>query len=392
MTERLEFEVILERRLCARADLARRPFDAVEIARGAVAAAPARRRLALPVFDRPAWGMVLLGVLLLLALGALAAGVLLRQRPEPLLAVARRDGVYLVHQDGIPVVRLADTGTYPRFAWSADGQLLLIQDVFSGGNEVRLSAYGLEGTLLWTTSEAATDFVGWSHHGHRIAWVSGPGHWLRLTDVDTGTTEFVESKASGVWGGTSWSPDDDWVLVSGEDLSIVPLDGSKLRATSLAPGYQVQYATVSPDGRLIAAMEACIPPACTQNRVDLAIRDATTGDEVLRLPAAGGYPIAWSPDGLRVGWRAISPNPAAVMTTTPTSRGATVAATGTDGVQFSGWTPDGSILAIEFGPAGDCDTTGCPWTGGSLWRVGIDGLTKELLMTDISEAALQPVP
>ncbi len=86
MTDRLDFETRLERRLRARAAIATRPFDAAAIAREAVAVNGRRRRLAGLEWPsgRPALRWQAMALLLAIALlGAVAAvGALLRE-PDP---------------------------------------------------------------------------------------------------------------------------------------------------------------------------------------------------------------------------------------------------------------------------------------------------------------------
>jgi hypothetical protein len=103
MTDRLDFETQLEERLRARAALAARPFDAVAIARQAVAFNGQRRRLGRLEWpsSRPALGWVVMALLLAIALiGAIAGvGALLRQ-PDPVSAdrmTVLRQQVYAVN-------------------------------------------------------------------------------------------------------------------------------------------------------------------------------------------------------------------------------------------------------------------------------------------------------
>jgi len=194
MPEQLDFETSLERRLRARAAAGSRPFDASAIARAAIAARPPRRLGLTTWTGRRARALALAGLLLALLAGALLAGALLLHR-EPWLAVARADGIYLAHQDGSLVRRLADTGTYTWLSWSSDGALLLVQQNFNlpgdtqGLGVARMTAFRPDGSVAWTTDQSIGEAgdATWSHRGHRLAWL-GPGVDLVITDLDIGSS------------------------------------------------------------------------------------------------------------------------------------------------------------------------------------------------------------
>jgi hypothetical protein len=394
MTEPLDFETTLEHRLQMRASVASRPFDAGRIAREAIEAAPRRWSLRLPMVDHRVWVVALAALLLLAALGLVAVGAG-APGPEPLLAVARPDGIFLVRQDGDTVVRLDDVGTYPRLAWSADGTLLSVEDANVGGTGSRLTVYRLDGSVAWSVKEPGSDFTGWSHGGHRLAWQSGPGpNGLKVTDVDSGDTQSIPYGGAAAWGSVAWAPGDAWLLVAFPGIQVVQADGSGARALPLPAGRAVQYAAVSPEGTVIAALETCAADGCDPAMADLSILDAATGAVVKRVTGMGGYPMAWSPDGSRVAWRVgLKDGGISVVSTgAAAGDGTETASAGGMLADLAGWTPQGDLLVIETHPSTTCTDAACVPPGGILWRVSPDGTSRDVIVAGVTAAALQPVP
>lgn len=392
MTEQLDFETALERRLRARAAAASRPFDAVAVAGAAIARSPARRGFfhvrAMPWTSPMTRVWLLLALLLALLAGTLLAGALLQHR-APWLAVARPDGIYLAHTDGSLVRRLTDTGTYTRLSWSADGALLLVNDVFQDGEVSRMTVFRLDGSVAWTTDKSFGD-AAWSHRGHRVAWYEL--HTVVVTDVDSGESTRLAGTRYNSWvGSLDWSPDDTRIVAVGSvadplhaqldadsgRLLVVPLDGGD--PVVLTPDtFYLQYQAWSPDGRSIAAY-------CSEDcpeQFSIAIFDATTGERIDGT-AAGGFPVVWSPDGTRLAWMR-SDDGKVMVDTLPLSDGGAVAVLPEPGAQHvEGWTPDGALLVTT----GSSDPA-----SPDLWRVEADGSHPVLLAHGVTAAALQPTP
>jgi hypothetical protein len=200
MTDRLDFETRLEERLHARAALASRPFDAVMIAREAVAVSGRRRRI-----GRFAWGpannrLAFAVVVLLLAISLLGAvamiGALLREPPRPprlisangLIAVSANPWDFGGGENGdIYVVR---PGTSPHRIIGSDGDGIAQQCPRFSPDGGRL-AYGearASGAVTtfrgdWPVGDRAVVVVGVDDHGNpstplvRVA-LPGTGHLI----------------------------------------------------------------------------------------------------------------------------------------------------------------------------------------------------------------------
>ena len=415
MSEQLDFETTLERRLRARAAAGSRPFDAVAIARAAIAARPPRRLGLTARTGRRAWALALAGLLLALLAGVLLAGALLQHR-EPWLAVARADGIYLAHQDGSLVRRLADTGSSPRLSWSADGALLLVEDVLLvrevTGDRLfsRMTAFRPDGSIAWTTDydSAAPPYgvvleagAAWSHRGHRIAWIDASGFFtdMVVTDVDSG-----QSVRLGKHPGTDyiprvspdWSPDDSRIVVEGEFASepgmgdegpvllVVPAEGGEpMTLPQRVSGWG--STAWSPDGRSIATTKQCLIslPNCVAP-TGIALIDAATGTLVDALPA-DGLLLEWSPDGNLLKWDGAE---GVMVSGLPLSAGRAVDVM--PGGYGSGWTPDGALLVLKW-KASSASGSSDP-DAPDLWRVEADGSHPVLLARGVTAAALQPTP
>ena len=384
MSDQLDFETSLERRLRVRAAAGSRPFDASAIARAAIAARPPRRLGFTAWTGRRAWALAFAGLLLALLAGTLLAGGLLQHR-EPWLAVVRTDGIYLAHADGSLVRRLTDTGNYPRLSWSSDGALLLVQDVFQNGDVSRMTAFRPDGSVAWTTDKSTAD-AAWSHHGHRVAWLEGTV--LVITDLDASSTTRRTGLQLNFWGPLDWSPDDTRVVALGRaradptsrwGLLVVPLDGGDPVELTPYAFRGLDYPAWSPDGRSIAAFCHDVPD-CPEPQ-SIHVFDAATGHHIDGT-VAGGFPVAWSPDGTRLAWVRMDPNGGddgkVMVDTLPLSDGGAAAVLPGPGAQhLAGWTPDGALLVLT-------------WPG--LWRIEADGSRPVLLARNFSDAALQPTP
>ena len=274
MTDRLDFETRLEERLRARAALASRPFDAAEIARGAVAVNGRRRRFGRLEWPSmaPAFRWLIVAVLLTMAvLGAVAGvGALLRE-PGPdhtstvasngFIAISANPAsfgsgeagdIYLV-QEGAPARRIIGSEgdgmaqACPRF--SPDGGKLAYGEgraspqpgdaPLRGRASVADRAVVVAG--LNDQGDASSPIVRaappagpgeilcpeWSSTGKQVAFRVGPE--LLVVDTASGdATVFPVTEAP--WGqqGFAWSRDGSRIAVSEPgQIRVVPLDGGE---------------------------------------------------------------------------------------------------------------------------------------------------------------------
>lgn len=401
MTEQLDFETALERRLRARAAAASRPFDAVAVAGAAIARSPARRGFfhvrAMPWTSPMTRVWLLLALLLSLLAGTLLAGALLQHR-APWLAVARPDGIYLAHTDGSLVRRLADTGTILQLSWSPDGALLLVNDVFQDGEASRMTVFRLDGSVAWTRDFYPAGWyrlpeAAWSHHGHRIAWSD------MVTDVDSGQSVRLRNPSGTSYsagGSPDWSPDDSRIVVESYEASEpngvggyvlleVPVEGGEPVTLSEPVSVGGSGTAWSPDGRLIAVTNQCLislANCVAPNGIGLI--DAATGTLVDATPADGSRP-EWSPDGHRLKWD----DPRGVMVSSlPLSAGRAVDVM--PGGYRSSWTPDGALLVLKWNASSATDSSDPALP--DLWRVEADGSHPVLLAHGVTAAAMQPTP
>ncbi|MCH8047275.1 MAG: PD40 domain-containing protein [Planctomycetes bacterium] len=165
-------------------------------------------------------------------------------------------------------------------AWSPDGKLLAtagydrvahIWDVASGESLHSLPHSG----QIWTVafSPDGRSLATGTHSSQTTVW-----------DVSTGAKLQSFQGHAGRVGSVAWHPD-------GKRLASASYDGTvkiwKIRAQDASPGFgdDTQRVAWSPDDRLLA---------CETDGDETVVRDATTGNELLRL--AGTKP-AWSPDG-----------------------------------------------------------------------------------------------
>jgi Tol biopolymer transport system component len=412
MSEQLDFETVLERRLRARAADASRPFDAVAVAGAAIARSPARWGFfhvrAMPWTRPMARVWLLLALLLALLAGMLTAGALLQHR-VPWLAVARADGIYLANQDGSPVQRLTDASEFTQLSWSSDGALLLVQDVFPSvlhGQVSRMTVFRTDGSVAWTTDSRIVGFIfspeaGWSHHGHRIAWWDGTGDGVDLvvTDVDSGRSVRPGKPSNWIWSAWSpgWSPDDSRIVAevmwfpSESDtrevsmLMTVSTEGGEPVTLSQPRSGSGSMTAWSPDGQLIAATNLCLIslPNCVAP-TDIALIDAGTGTLVDSIPAYG-IGLEWSPDGKRLMWDGAE---GVIVSSLPLSAGRAVDVM-TGGFRAS-WTPDGALLIMKPNASSASDSSDP--VRPDLWRVEADGSHPVLIAHDVTDAAVQPTP
>jgi Tol biopolymer transport system component len=254
-----------------RVDEVRAPLGLSRTLRDAIAAAPAPRRIALPVpplmpriassvMPRSRW-LAILTALLIAALAA--AAVLIGSR-----AVLP------------PPVGLARTGL---LAFGADGDIHVAQANGSGKR------------ALVATDAHETSPV-WSPDGARIVYQidSQPpvygGTSLWVMDAE-GTHARRVSGDTGILGGyVSWSPDGDEIAFISIDreLVVAAADGSGMRRL-VAPGQRRHAPAWSPDGSRIAYLDS----------VSGAVYVTDPGGEVIERVSDGkaDRPLSWSNDG-----------------------------------------------------------------------------------------------
>jgi hypothetical protein len=406
MADQLDFEAALERRLQARASMAQRPFDASSVAAAAVVARPARR-LALPwTFHGLAWGWVaVLLATLAIAGGTVLAGALLRDWYQgPWLAYTSTDGLYLAHEDGTRPRRIFASGNQLRFAsWSADGSLIAVVEEVVSDNVAngRTLVVDRDGRVVWSI-EGNPQAV-WSHHGHRLAWMSG-GTSLMVTDIDTGAAStWLAGSPDTMAGNPAWSPDDTRIALnwyqdaSGANLRIVAEDRSfrdLLEAQSwMAPRW-------SPDGRLISVVTRddtiCGQASDGSCPSDIVIVDAATGTQVDGIRDLNWVMgVVWSPDGTRLAWDMIdlaARQENFFVGTLPLSGGEPVQVTDWPGSTWLiGWSGDSRSLLAEHIVWPE-NATGPQLV--ELWRIPVDPAEGDpvMLRDDVIWAALQPAP
>ena len=407
MADQLDFAAALARRPRARASMAARRCAATAIAGAAVAARPARR-LALPWTLRGmAWGWVAVMVATLAIVGGtLLAGALLRDWYQgPWLAYTSMDGLYLAHEDGTHPRRILASGNRLWLSgWSGDGTLVaVIEEVASDNGSVsRTLVVDRDGRIIRSIDGAME--AGWSHHGHRIAWMS-TGDALMVTDIETGATStWLASGPDTIGSHPDWSPDDTrialtWYEGTGSgSLRIVAHDGS-VRDLYQDPDSWWEAPRWSPDGRLLSVVtrsDSCGNADDGTCPSDILIIDAATGsqvDAIRDLNWAMGR--AWSPDGTRLAWDEIDrggKQENLFVGALPLSGGTPVQVTDWPGAAWVvSWTDDGTSLLAAHVVWSEDGTEPEP---NELWRVPVDPAKGDpvLLRDDVFGAALQPTP
>ena len=350
MTDRPEFENRLEARLRARAALASRPFATAAIAHRAVVSAgrPWTRRLEWPS-SRPAWGRLLVGLLLAAALlGAIVAGVgaLLRERsPLPpsgvsngLIAVSanpwgfagENGDIYLLAEGAAPRRIIGSDGdgiaqACPQF--SRDGLRLAYLEArasgpvttFRGGWQVDGRAIVVVGInehvdptpplmrFALPTGPGPIVCPKWSPSGRSLAFRVGAELWI--ADTASGTTRVVPitSVTTEEENELAWSHDGTRIAVAepgmirivhvdGSASTLIPVEGAAPRSLGWAANDQaIVYVSVVPVDEIGTAVHV----------VDV---DGTNDRPLSPLePTAPGLTFqfdeaAISPDGTRVAY------------------------------------------------------------------------------------------
>lgn len=188
-----------------------------------------------------------------------------------------------------------------------------------------------------TLSFACNDFI-WAPHHPRIAChlFESLGQEARFAGVRAGDFSGQESAIDGFYGFPEWSPDGTTMLLTGQTLELLYMDGSH---TTLLPRVVSPGAAIwSPSGR------AVMYPNEPQG---LAIHPLT-GELPFTIPASSFFAYAWSSDEKYIAFGEDTTKQRLVIVDPNTrTRTRTI-----DDVYFFRWSPDGSQLAFLRGPLG----------------------------------------
>jgi len=212
---------------------------------------------------------------------AVAAGLIWRSRPSPVLAP-----------------RLIPLTSYPELeeqpSLSPDGS----QVAFQWKGDIYVKAIGAETVVQVTKDSALDSWPAWSPDGSQIAFVRN-GEVFLVSPLGGPERKVAESS-----GRVAWTPDGSAVLVL---KKVMPFAQSVFRV-SLATGQEQRLTSpyepsagdiamaMSPDGRTLAFCRSAIREGC-----DLFLTPAN-GGEVRRLTndLKGILGFAWTPDGREV--------------------------------------------------------------------------------------------
>jgi hypothetical protein len=383
-----DYEIRLGRELRAASEAALRSFDATAITRSVALRATTRRGWAGHFrLTRRSWAMV--AVLLALALvgGTLLVGGLGPAMPPTFHLghlVYELDGdIWLADADGGHSVRIADGGPtgrqYHDPEWSDDGRVLSLfasdpEDADGNARRILLQADG-DGRGLHEVSLGAVDpsFGYVSPSGDQGASYDSPSASLTIRQRDGRTIELHVPPGFlkwDYWNPVAWTPDERRVILGGcttsdcksqsaHELFSVPLSGAM--PTRLTFPGEIEYEpTVSPDGNVVAFLT----PSHTSFWVGLVGID---GSNHRVLPEDASGPVVWAPDSrsLVVTMEGVGIWVLGVDASVPSRLLADTANVTT----VLAMSPDGRwILGADFS------------SGGSLWRVEVDGPTRERLV------------
>ncbi|MBK8026047.1 MAG: PD40 domain-containing protein [Chloroflexi bacterium] len=151
------------------------------------------------------------------------------------------------------------------------------------------------------TDNGSPFYFSWSPDGTRMLWHRNNTD-LDIYDTVEGEISSNLDASAGAFGAPSWSPIDDRLLIAGldlqnerEQLMIGSVDET---VTPLVTGLQGPTAFLwSPDGQRIAY---------TDNRAELVVVDASTGEEIRRSFQTGVVAFFWSPDSQKIAFITLS--------------------------------------------------------------------------------------
>ncbi len=339
MTSQTPFELtdsLLERMLAEQAGQ-RVPAGLVQDIVAAVEVTPQRHagvlpRIAWPVGSRrrPMWLLVTLVLLAALTIGvALVGSVLLRRLPPhaigPLIVYQIRGDFAAVftldaasgEQTPLGNVQLTAKLGGQRIRWAADGtHAIVFGDTDLVQARVDLAARTVA-PLDLRNADGQQDEV--SPAGDRVARLVGDEErGMSLSVVDLEGTELVNvplPAGSVASSAIAWAPGGTSVVLSGclgcdpaarsssvggQQLLMVPLDGSPIRQLTDGTAGSVSHARFSPDGSTIAYSTVLCRDTCAGGIATVRVADGlvtpltTTGPDVAP---------AWSPDGARIAFQ-----------------------------------------------------------------------------------------
>ena len=398
-----DYEIRLTRDLRAASEHALRSFDATAITRSVAIEAGTGRRWAgvLPI-SRRSWVIVAILVALALVGGTLLVGGLLPAPPPTFRLghlVYELDGdIWVADSDGGRPVRIADgspTGRqYYNALWSADGSILSFFASGPTGSGILMQADG-DGQGLHEAGLTIDEVPGYDGPGYispsgdmRAAFLSTS---IMVQHRDGRTIEL--HAPSGFlkwshWNAVAWTPDERRVILgacttsgcksnSAHELFSVPLSGATPTRLT-APGDVEHLPTISPDGNLVAFLT---PSNSGPDRLD-GFRVGIVGVDGSNhrlLPEVVDGSLVWAPNNRSV----VASREGAGIWILSVDAGVparlladTMNVTGVLAIS-----PDGRwILGTDYG------------SRPSLWRVEIDGPTRERLVEGAFMGDWQSVP
>jgi dipeptidyl aminopeptidase/acylaminoacyl peptidase len=332
------------------------PFDALDIARAAIATRAQHRELPLgwpaSVDRRILEVLIAAAVVIALSILAVAAPLVTHHRQEPGRLVFIREGdVFLADIDGSGQTRIAPGGAdrsrfgYMAALWSPDGRhIAAVRDTGGPTLTPALDVLNTDGSIARTVElgPGGVPSIAWSPDGSEVAVVVNPADIARDAEPVNGTAMrlLIRGLAATAdreiplppevlgWAvtaigprsglGVRWSPDGRWLMLRSESgLRLVAADGSATRRVEELTdvlGDWIAYLDWLPDGRravVAGSWLGCIESVC------LGLLDPE-GKEPLATVAQhppSGQPdthdkLIWpvvSPDGKRVAadWNSI---------------------------------------------------------------------------------------